>query len=88
MFADLRITSTMKLVLTLEQLLEELRERKGLAGSQKALAADLNISDSVLSDVLKGRRDPPPSMLSALRLTKEVRFVREVRVDRRPAEKV
>ena len=60
--------------MTKDQLM--LRLRKGVqdAGSQKAYAAEIGVRDQLLSMVLMGRIDPPPSLLAALELRRVVTY--------------
>jgi hypothetical protein len=62
--------------MTKETLIETLRRRVNLAGTAYRAAADLDVSDSHLSDVLKGRREPGPKLLKALKLEKIVTYRR------------
>lgn len=78
----------MRNILTLAQVLELIRTRAADAGSQKAFAAEIGVNNSVLSEVLNERRDPPNSLLEALEIVREVRFIFEdekVKTRRRPA---
>lgn len=54
----------------------EMRRRIRAAGSQKAWAQAIGVSEAYLSDVLNGRRDPGESILGPLGLRKEVRYVK------------
>lgn len=51
--------------LTEKQMLEQLRVWQG-RGTQKDLADKLGVSESLLSDVLLGRRDLTPKLLDAM----------------------
>jgi DNA-binding transcriptional regulator YdaS (Cro superfamily) len=55
------------------------------AGSQKAAARTWGVSGAYLGDVLKGRREPGPTLLQALGIWKEVEYV-EVALDKVPGE--
>ena len=57
-----------------EQFIIRLREMASEMGSQKALAEKLGVTQSYLSDVLNGRREPGPKMLAALGLEAEKVF--------------
>lgn len=57
-------------------LVERLRHRAKRAGSQQALAETLGVTPAYLSDVLGGRREPGPKILEALRLRRQVVYVR------------
>ncbi|HEV2054676.1 MAG TPA: helix-turn-helix transcriptional regulator [Methylomirabilota bacterium] len=57
-------------------LVELLRQRAKRAGSQQALAETLGVTPAYLSDVLAGRREPGPKILEALRLRRQVVYVR------------
>jgi transcriptional regulator with XRE-family HTH domain len=57
-------------------LVELLRQRAKRAGSQQALAETLGVTPAYLSDVLAGRREPGPKILEALRLRRQVAYVR------------
>lgn len=56
-------------------LLERLRRKAARAGSQKALAGALGVTEAYLSEVLHGRREPGPTMLRALGLRRVVVYV-------------
>ena len=45
--------------------------------TQKALADDLGLSKQYLCDVLRGRREPGPKILSALKLERVVTYRRK-----------
>jgi transcriptional regulator with XRE-family HTH domain len=62
--------------MNIDDLLKDLR-RRAARSSQKALAAELDIGQSYLCDVLRGRRHPGPSLLRALGLRRTVRYERE-----------
>lgn len=55
-----------RVLLTSRQLLKILLKWRKKLGTQTALAGKLGISDSHLSDVLKGRRKPGPIILARL----------------------
>lgn len=50
------------------------RIRIAAAGSQRALAAQLNLSESVLSEVANGKVDPSDTVLEALGVRKIVSY--------------
>lgn len=56
--------------MTLDQIIRRLRNLAEIAGSQAALAKQIGVTPSYLSDVLTERRDPGPAILSYLGLTK------------------
>lgn len=60
--------------MTKDSLVKMLEKRVKSAGSAYKVAAALDITDSHLSDVLSGRRDPGPSMLKALKLERVVTY--------------
>lgn len=60
--------------LTLPQVMDLLRERLAVAGSQKQLAADIGVSTPYLHDVLHGRRVPADAVLDALGLERVVTY--------------
>jgi predicted transcriptional regulator len=51
--------------LTLPEIAELVKTKRG-ERSQRALARELGVSDTFLSDVIKGRRKPGPTLLKAL----------------------
>ncbi len=57
-------------------LVELLRQRAKRIGSQQRLAETLGVTPPYLSDVLGGRREPGPKILKALRLRRQVVYVR------------
>ena len=60
--------------LKLDDLREVLAAKSAEMGSQKALAAQLEISPQYLGDVLSGKREPGESILKALGLQKVVLY--------------
>jgi hypothetical protein len=60
--------------MTKEALVRDLQKRIESAGSQYRVADSLEVSNSHLTDVLQGRRDPGPKLLRALGLTKVVTY--------------
>lgn len=64
--------------MTSEELIQELeamRERKKMTRGQ--FAAELEISASILSDVMNGRRDPSQSMLDKLGFERQFVYVKK-----------
>jgi transcriptional regulator with XRE-family HTH domain len=59
------------------QVIELIKQRANEAGSQKALAQELGVSEPYLSDVLKGRRSPSENLLNRLGIRKVVEFFQE-----------
>jgi hypothetical protein len=57
-----------------EQVLDRLRAAVEQSGSQAAFARAHELRRTYLSDVLCGRRQPGPTILEALRLTREVTY--------------
>ncbi len=51
-----------------------LRKRCAAAGSAKAWAKAANVSESYVSDVLRGRREPAPAILDALGLERVLTY--------------
>lgn len=49
--------------ITKDEFLDMLRREVKRAGTQKALAAQIGINETVLSRVLSGREDPGPTIL-------------------------
>lgn len=64
--------------LTLAQLIACLKEQAVKAGSQKALAKELGVSQQYLGDVISEKREPGKKILDALKLRKVVRYESEV----------
>lgn len=60
--------------MTKEQLIKILRKRVDSAGTAYKVAASLEVTDSHLSDVLSGRREPGPSLLRGLGLYRVVTY--------------
>jgi transcriptional regulator with XRE-family HTH domain len=54
-----------------------IRKAADEAGTQKALAARLGVSDSYLADVLNGRKDPGEAILEPLGLERVVTYRRK-----------
>ena len=65
----------MKDILTQSELVTWLRKRAALY-SQKELAESLGLSESYLSDVLRGQRPPAGKLLAAIGYQAETRYVR------------
>jgi len=61
-----------------EDVRKRLRKMAAALGSQQALAKSLGVSTAYLSDVLNERRQPGPTILSALGLTPETTYRRTV----------
>ncbi len=59
---------------TIEQVRAKIRASVKTAGSQKALAARLGVSQAYLSDVLLGKRTPGKALLIALGLSSTLRY--------------
>lgn len=55
-------------------IMHELQERLEKAGSQAALARELNVSQPYLSNVLAGRAEPGPLVLEAMGIEKVVTY--------------
>lgn len=68
----------MALIYRLDQVLDMLREECAQVGSQYQWATKYKLSPAYVSDVLKGRRNPGPSVLKALKLEAITQY-REVR---------
>lgn len=60
--------------MTPSQVRKLLDDMADTAGSQKNLAAQLDVSESYLSDVLTGRREPGEKLLEALGLERVVTY--------------
>jgi transcriptional regulator with XRE-family HTH domain len=58
--------------MTLDQFRDYLRAEVQRQGSQRLLAQRCGVTESFLSDVLRGRRDPGPKLLAALGLRQVV----------------
>lgn len=54
----------------------ELTRAVAAAGSQRAWAARHKVSLGYVNDVLQGRREPGPAILTALGIVREVRYCR------------
>jgi transcriptional regulator with XRE-family HTH domain len=61
--------------LTQEEFLGRIRDDADAEGSQKALAAKLDVSQAYLSDVLRGRRSAGNKILSRYNLRAETSYV-------------
>jgi DNA-binding transcriptional regulator YdaS (Cro superfamily) len=61
--------------LTQDEFLGLIREDADAQGSQKALAAKLEVSEAYLSDVLRGRRAAGTKILSRYNLRAETSYV-------------
>jgi DNA-binding transcriptional regulator YdaS (Cro superfamily) len=55
-------------MITEQQVVSQLRAAASAAGSQRAYAESIGVSEAYLSDVLAGRRAPGPKVLAALGL--------------------
>lgn len=66
--AEIMVIDTPTLALTPNVVTEELRRRIG-NGTQEALASELEISPSLITEILKGRRTASPSLLEKLGIT-------------------
>lgn len=55
-------------MLTEQQVISQLRAAASAAGSQRAYAESIGVSEAYLSDVLASRRTPGPKVLAALGL--------------------
>lgn len=62
-------------LLTDEQVLVRLRRVVAFHGSQMAAARSLGVALSLVNRTLTGTDDPPPKLLKALGLRREVRYV-------------
>ena len=60
-----------------EEAVSLLRKRVVQRGAQAALAKELGVSQAYISDVLAGHRNPGPTILKSLGLTKVVRYEKE-----------
>lgn len=60
--------------LKLDQVMNIIAAQLKRAGTQKALASDLGISQAYLNDVLQGRREPAGKLLAALGLERVVTY--------------
>lgn len=58
--------------LNAQQVVQLLRERREVCGSQKDLAIALNVSQQYLSDVMAGKRAPGVLILTPLGLVAEI----------------
>jgi hypothetical protein len=63
--------------LTIDELLEKIEDDVKVKGSQKAVAAALDISEQYLGDVLKRRRAPGPKVLNRYGLRAVTNYVRD-----------
>ncbi|NGZ03330.1 MAG: hypothetical protein CV090_09800 [Nitrospira sp. WS238] len=68
----------MALIYRLDQVLAMIREECAQAGSQYQWATKHKLSPAYVSDVIKGRRNPGPAVLKALKLEAVTQY-REVR---------
>ena len=55
--------------------LRALLVKRAAASSQTALARELGVQPSVLCDTIKGRRDPGPTLIAALGLSRVVSYI-------------
>jgi transcriptional regulator with XRE-family HTH domain len=60
--------------MTQKQLMRKLELVVECEGTQRAAAEKLGITQSYLSDILNGRRDPGEKLLTALGLERETRY--------------
>lgn len=63
--------------LTIDELLGKIEDDVRAEGSQKALAAKLDLSEQYLSDVLKRRRAPGPKVLNRYGLRAATNYVKD-----------
>lgn len=68
--------------MTLDQLIDELKQDADALGSQKRLAIKMHVSAAYLGDVLNGRKEPGPKILSAKRIRRVVSYERIGRGDK------
>ncbi len=64
-----------------DPLIAELRKRIEKSGTQKAAAQELEISESFLTEILKGRRTASPSLLEKLGFVKITLHVKSEQAD-------
>jgi len=69
--------------LTQEEFLGLIRDDADAEGSQKALAAKLDVSEAYLSDVLRGRRAAGIKILSRYNLRAETSYVPTEEVEKK-----
>ncbi len=67
----------MKKRLTLQDVIALLRKQADEAGSQKLLAAKLEVTPQYITDILRGRREPGEAILRPLGLRKIVSYESE-----------
>lgn len=58
-------------------IITEIRRAATKAGTQKALAARLGVSESYIADILNGRKDPGESVLEPLGFERVVTYRRK-----------
>ena len=63
--------------LSIDELLEKIEDDIKVEGSQKALAAKLNLSEQYLGDVLKRRRAPGPKVLNSYGLRAVTNYIKD-----------
>ena len=59
---------------TADQVRDILRRKACELGSQKAVAEHLGVSNTFISDILAGKREPTGKVLAWLRLVRTVRY--------------
>ena len=62
--------------MTPEEFISYLKDQASVYGSQKAFARHCGVSESFLSDVLRGRREPGATLLECLGFQKVVTYER------------
>jgi transcriptional regulator with XRE-family HTH domain len=60
--------------MTREEVVALLQRRVDRAGSQNAVAKEIGVTAAYIGDVLRGKRDPGPSILSVLGLRRQVQI--------------
>lgn len=63
--------------MTKQDLLKRLRARLHSYPNQKTAAAALNITPQYLADIIAGRREPGPKLLTALGLRRAITYTEE-----------
>ena len=61
-------------VMTRDELVQLLQHKIQQAGTQTAVAKELGITPAYLGDVLRGKREPGPSVLNALGLRSVITY--------------
>ena len=62
--------------MTRDELVQLLQQKIQRAGTQTAIAKELGITPAYLGDVLRGKRDPGPSLLNALGFRRVITYVK------------